>query len=705
MHDQSIMPQNLPVKSDAPSDELAFLQLAVTRYAIGETFWRPNYLAAAEDLHFAYVDQWTQEQREAREGSPCLTLNKLPTFLDQVLGDQRQNRPAIIVHPVEADQVTARNIQGPPGLPGQQPQGPKKVLNIAGTKDYTGAELRQGIIRNIEYLSNADTHYDIAAQHEIEAGIGWLRVYTKYSDDDVFDQDLVISSIKNRFSVIMDPNGAAEPDFANANWCFVSQIMRRDEFRDRFPSAVEADFGDMIGDFSSWITEDTVRVAEYFWREPVTRKLLLLSDRRVVFEDEVKPVLDELAAAGVTVIRDRKVETHRVMWALITARSILVKPQEVPFDSIPVVPVLGKEVTVDRYTMYRGLFRYAKDPQVMHNVMMSEALARVGLAPKAPYILDAKSIEGYERLWSNANRKNWNYLPYNYRPDVPPPQRQEPPQMPAAEMQLALAAADELKAVIGLYDASLGDQGNETSGKAILARQRQGDRGTFAFIDNLSRSIRRIGKLLLYAIPRVYDSERIVRIKFPDGGEDWVQINQTIINQQTGQPITIHDIGEGKYDAVVTTGPSYQTQRMEAVDMLMQFIQAVPAAGGIILDIVAKNMDLPGAEEIAKRLKKQLPLGVLDPQEMQEEGIQPPQPGPADQIAAAQAQADIAKAKADEAMAQAKTVEAQAKIMQIQAAASMAGSGSVEETIKGLVADALAEFIHQSQPQQPQPVQ
>ncbi|NTW34549.1 MAG: hypothetical protein HGB17_00140 [Syntrophobacteraceae bacterium] len=693
---ESIITTNKPVASDAPKDKREFLQLALERFAAGDTFWQPNYRAAAEDLHFAYVDQWDGDTRRAREGSPCLTLNKLPTFLDQIIGDQRQNRPSISVHPVEANRPAMQSQQQ---LQPAQPQ--TKAQNVAGTKDYSLAEVRQALIRNIEYTSGAETHYDIAAQHQTEAGIGWLRVYTKYADDSVFDQDLVIGSIKNRFSVIMDPHGADEPDFSNANWCFISQIMRRAEFNARFPGASPSELGESVGDYSVWMTDDTIRVSEYFWREPVKRKLLLLSDKRVVYEDEVKPVLDELAAQGVTVVRERVVETHRVMWALITANSILVKPQEVPFDTIPVIPVLGKEVTIDRYTVYRGLFRYAKDAQVMHNVMMSEALARVGLAPKAPYILDAKSIEGFEPLWANANRKNWSYLPYNHRLDVPPPRREQPPQMPAAEMQLALAASDELKAVIGLYDASLGNEGNETSGKAIVARQRQGDRGTFAYVDNQHRAIRRIGKLLLYAIPRIYDSERIIRLKFADNSEDWVLINQTILDQQTGTPIIVNDIAEGKYDVVVTSGPSYQTQRMEAADSIMAFVQAVPAAAAVIMDLVAKNMDWPGADEIAKRLKKVLPAGTLDPQELQEEGIEPPQPTPEQQVAAAQAQADIAKAKADEALAQAKTVEAQAKIMEIQAAAAMAGTGSVEETIKNLVADALAEFIHQSQGQKP----
>jgi len=265
--------------------------------------------------------------------------------------------------------------------------------------------------------------------------------------------------------------------------------------------------------------------------------------------------------------------------------------------------------------------------------------------------------------------------------------------MPAAELQLAMAAADEIKSVIGLYDASLGNSGNETSGKAIMARQRQGDRGTFAYIDNLARSLRRVGKLCIDAIPYTYDSERIVRLKFRDESEDWVCINQQVFDEQGREWVTVHDVSAGKYDITVSVGPSYQTQRLEAADSLMQFIQAVPSAAPVVLDLIAKNMDWPGADAIAKRLKRIVPQNVLDQQEIQEEGIEPPQPTPEQQAEMAKSQADIAKAEADKVMAEAKSLEAKAKMLEIQAAAEAAGPGSIEETVKKLVAEALSEVF------------
>ncbi len=679
-----MLPGHDPIKtrdSDSKDDMLKEIR---ERAARAVSHWAHNFDAAQEDVEFLYHQQWPEAVRKEREdeGRPCITLNKLPGFVDQVLGDQRQNRPAISVHPVEAD-VT----------------GSGKMPNIAGNSDYSLAEVYEALIRNIEYTSGAEAHYDNAFQHAVEGGFGWLRVLTRYSTDDAFDLDLCIKSVHNRFAVLMDPE-ATEPDYSDANWCFISERMNKDEFKKRYPNKSVGDLSDADrGNYGWWTNEDGVRVSEYFYRDPVTRTLLLLSDGRVVWQDEIKPVLDELAEMGITVTRERKVKTYRVKWMKVTAYDILEGPIDWPGSTIPVVPVLGKEAVLGDKTYYRGLIRYGKDAQRMHNYWMTAATERVALAPKAPYVAPAEAIEGYETEWMMANRKNQSVLRYNAIPGVDRPSREQPASMPAAELQLAMSASDEMKSTIGLFDASLGAAGNETSGKAILARQRQGDRGTFAYIDNLSRSIRRVGQILIELIPKVYDGDRVLRLRFADGEGDWVQINQMVMDEETQQPVLVNDIAAGKFDVTVKAGPSYQTQRMEAADSLMQFVQAVPAAGGVILDLIAKNMDWPGANDIAKRLQKILPPGVLEADEMEEAGIEPPQPSPEQQAAMAKSQADMEQAKADTekaradiAMAQAKSAEAQYKLAEIEQAALQAGPGSIEETVRNIVAEALAEL-------------
>lgn len=651
------------------------LQLARERAVSAIQAWKHNFDAAQEDVVFLAGTQWPESIRKQREdeGRPCLTLNKLPQYIDQVLGDQLQNRPAIHVHPVEDN----RGVQ---------------VSNVTGNHDYDLAELYQYLIRNIEYTCNAEAHYDRAFQHAVEGGFGWLRVLTCYATDHAFDQDIKITSIKNRFAVLMDPD-CVEPDCSDANYCFISERMTLKKFRKKYPGKRTGDLSDADrGEYSWWCGDDHIRVAEYFYRVPATRELLLLSDQRTVYLDEVENTLPQLAQEGITVIRRRKVETYKVMWEKITAYDVLEGPKEWVGTTIPVTPVLGKEITVGDKTYLRGLIRYAKDSQRMHNFWMTAATERVALAPKAPWVAPAEAIEGYETEWANANRENRSVLRYNTLPNGDKPSRQQPAQMPAAELQIAMSMTDEMKSTIGIYDASVGAQGNETSGRAILARQRQGDRGTFAYVDNLAKAIRRIGQILIEIIPKVYDTERTIRMRFEDETGDYVRINQTVLDAM-GNEIKINDISAGRFDVTIKTGPSYQTQRMEAAESLMQFVQAMPSAGGVIMDLIAKNMDWPGASDIAERLRKILPPGILSKQEMEEEGIEPPQPTPADEIAMVQAQAEQAKAQAEIATAQAKTAEAQQKLAEINALAELQGAGSPAEFIKNLVADAMAELI------------
>jgi hypothetical protein len=689
-----MLPGKEPIKTREGNSKEDMLREARERAARAVTAWSHNFKAAKEDIVFLAGEQWPEDIRKERqdEGRPCLTLNKLPQYVDQVLGDQRQNRPAIHVHPVEADNT----------------QDAQKTPNIAGNNDYSLSEIYESLIRNIEYTSNAEAHYDSAFQHSVEGGFGWLRVLTKYSAEDSFDQDLCIKHINNRFAVLMDPD-CSEPDYSDANWCFIGEKMSREEFKKRYPRKAVGDLTDAEHGEYSWWLDEGVRVAEYFYREPANRELLLLSDGRTVWQDEVESVLDELQDMGVTVKRVRKVKTYQVKWMKITAHDILESEITWPGSTIPVIPVLGKEITLGDKTYYRGLIRFAKDAQNMHNFWMTAATERVALAPKAPWVAPAEAIEGYETEWENANRTNHSVLRYNALAGVDRPARDQPPSMPSAELQLALSATDEMKATIGLYDASVGNEGNETSGKAILARQRQGDRGTFTYIDNLSRAIRRVGQVLIELIPRIYDADRVVRLRFEDGEGDWVQINQMITDEETGKDVLVNDIAVGKFDVTVNAGPSYQTQRMEAADSLMQFVQAVPSSGAVVIDLIAKNMDWPGAQEIARRLQKTLPPGILDADEMEEAGIEPPQPSPEQQADMAKsqatmaqaeadtvrAQADVAKAEADTVMAQAKTAEAQAKLAEIEQAASIAGPGTIEETVRNLVAEAVAELMAQ----------
>ena len=577
-------------------------------------------------------------QQRRLKNQPVLTFNHLPTFVDQIVGDQRQNRPSIKVRPVQEDV---------PDL---------KVANKTGNKDYTLSDTVQGIISNIQYQSRAEVAYDTAYEHAVAHGFGYWRIVTEYADDETFDLDIRIKRVTNSYAVYLDPY-STEPDGSDARFGFVVDTMDEEAFKSKYPDVEPGELEHGIGDYAVvWAPEKgQVRIAEYFWIESEAYTLCLLSDGRTVIRDEI----DEagLAAAGLMIVKERKATRQVCRWAKVTGAAVLEPEREFPSKYIPIVPVYGKEEVIDGKLVYRGAIRHAKDAQRTFNYWMTAATERVALAPKSPYIGTLGQFDGLESLWRTANTENHAYLPYNPDPKAPgAPKREQPPAFPAAEMGVAQTMVDEMKATTGLYNASLGERSNETSGKAIMARQREGDVATFAFVDNLSRSIEHTGRILIDMIPRVYDTERVMRLRFEDDTEDFVMLNQTV--NIDGQEVVINDLSAAKYDVVVTTGPSYTTQRMESLDAMLQMTQANPELWTMIGDLIMKNSDWPGADEIAKRLRKMLPPGMAEAESEEEQAMmqQADQPPP-DPVAEMEARAKMAKAEAEIIKAQKEMAE------------------------------------------------
>jgi hypothetical protein len=485
----------------------------------------------------------------------------------------------------------------------------------------------------------------------------------------------------------------------------IEDEMLKEDFIAAYPDATYDPVNSDSTDLGPWFSNNSVRVSEYFTREPVIKEVALLSDGRSMYMDDIEPVVDELLEEGISIVRTRKVKTFKTIWRKITGLNVLEGPIELKCSTIPVIPVYGKSTTIKKKKIYRSAIRYSKDAQRMANYWDSAATESVALAPKAPFIAQEGHVEGRETEWENANTTNSALLTYiPQMPGDPGPRREQTAQIPAAEITLGMHSTDKIKSTLGIFDASVGASSNETSGKAIIARERQGDKGSFRFIDNLSKAIRRVGRLLVELIPSTYDAERIVRIKFPDDTEDFVKLNEQILDEESGEWVTISDLSIGKYDVVVTTGPAYSTQRMEAAETMIQFAQAVPAAAGVIGDLVALNMDWPGADVIAERLKKIIPPNVLTKDEREEIAKDMPEqiePTPEQQIQmkelevkgqeieadSLKAQADIAKAQTDLVKAQLQSAEAQAKLQAIEN-----GKGQAYAEVRDMVAQALAEL-------------
>ena len=533
-------------------------------------------------------------QGQTINARPCLTINKLPQHVHQITNDQRQNRPSV------------------------------KVIPVDDNADVEVAEIYNGMIRHIEYISDADVAYDTACENQVAYGEGYIRILTEYCDDDTFDQDIKIARVRNSFSVYMDPL-IQDPCGSDAKWCFITEDLSKDEYHRLFPNASPLSTLETLGvgdqNLSQWLNTDTIRIAEYFYCDYERKKLNLYPGNVTAFEGT--PEDKQLKAVYGTPKKSRQAEIKKIKWCKINGYEIL-EEQEWAGSYIPVVRIIGNEFEVEGRIYISGLVRNAKDAQRMYNYWTSQEAEMLALAPKAPFIGYGGQFEGYETQWKTANTQNWPYLEVN--PDVtdgqgavlPLPQRALPPMAQTGLIQAKMGASEDIKSATGQYNASLGQQSNERSGKAILARQREGDVGTYHYQDNLARGVRHIGRQCVELIPKIYDTQRIARIIGIDGETKMVKIDPTqaepvrkIQNQEGIVIDKIYNPSVGKYDVVVATGPGYATKRQEALEAMAQLLQGNPQLWTVAGDLFVKNMDWPGAQEMAKRFAK-----TIDPKLM-----------------------------------------------------------------------------------------
>lgn len=587
------MSKSNPKPSESETGDQKILKGALEIFELCVLNEADNRVDFKDDLTFARLgEQWPVKVKMQREleGRPCLTVNKMPAFIRQVVNEARQNKPGIVVHPADDD------------------------------ADPETAEVFEGLIRNIEVSSNADIAYDTALDFAVSAGWGYLRVNTEYCGDDTFQQDLIIEPVADPLTVYGDPfeHGA---DSAKWNHAFVVSQMPKDDFEAKWKSAEAVDWshGPYADIPTSWSDGEMIVVAEYWKREPSERQIVALSDGMVCDLDEYNENRAEAEAAGLTIVgKPRTVQSHKVTQYTMSGVEVL-DTVEWAGRYIPIIPVYGEDIMVNGKRHLRSMVRDAKDAQRRVNFHTSAVTELVALAPRAPFIGKVGTFETDAVKWETANSESHAYIEYDGDKS---PERQAFAGVPAGEMQQVLLASDDMKAIMGLHDASLGARSNETSGVAIKARQNEGDVSTFNFTDNLTRAIRHLGRVIIDMIPEVYSVARVIRVMGQDGTPKKVTINQEPSqmghnggppmdgdgnDNETAETMRMFDLTVGKYDLVVKAGPAYSTRREEAASQMMEFIERFPQAAPVIGDLLAKNLDWPGADEVAKRLHALLP--------------------------------------------------------------------------------------------------
>lgn len=570
-----------------------------------------------EDTKFVNGDsdnhwQWPATMYSDRGNKPSLTVNKTRQHCLQIINDAKQNKPQIRINPV-SDEATKAS-----------------------------ADIYEGVIRHIEYMSNASVAYDTATTHQVQGGIGWWRIVQEYEDDNSLEMGCRIQRVRDALSVYLDPD-IQEADGSDARFAFVVDDVPRDEFESKYPEYKDKmPQGGMTGPIieGGWLDEDHVRVAEYYRIVDKEDVLHQLPDGSTLKESEIAEGasfewLDRVS------LRRRTMHSKELQWIKIVGGNIVDRQVEIG-RYIPLVRVIGEEEVIEGRLERKGHVRALKDPQRIYNYWASSAVEQVALQTKAPYVAPAEAIEGFQDYWSSSNTKNHQVLPFNAFDEagkpIPPPQRQEPPQMAQAYVQGMQVAQQDLMFASGQYQPSLGqqDQRSEISGKAIALRQRQGDNATYHYVDNLAIAIRYTGRILIDLIPKVYDTPRVLRILAPDGTVDRIQMDprqqqalQTVPqnpeqNQASGgmqaptpqqalaaSVVRIFNPAVGRYEVQADVGPAYATRRQQAWDAFSQIIMSAPNLLNVAGDLLFKAADFPMAEDLAERMQRMVPPQAL----------------------------------------------------------------------------------------------
>ena len=561
-------------------------------------YWDDDRSNGLDDIKFRAGEQWPEEIKNQRlkDKRPCLTVDKLNQYIRQIVNDGRQNRPSIKVSPVD------------------------------GKSDIATAEVMAGIVKHIESRSNADAAYDTALDSVATCGFGYFTVSTEYTGTETFDQEIKINRVRNPLSIVIDPS-STEADASDMKFAFVVEEMDKDAFEEKYPGKTPADWDSEK--YSGWYGE-TVRLARYWEVREEDRTLYLMADNTVISLARYT----ELKEAGIEIDSlvkgKRNIPIRKVFHSLVSGAEYLEEPKEWIGTYIPICVVYGNETDIEGKVTHSGIIRPAKDPQRLYNYSRSAFAERVALAPKAPWLAAEGQVEDREDEWRKANTTSNSVLIYkptslNGQP-VPPPSRINPSDVPVGFQQDMQISEHDIQGAIGMYAASLGAPSNERSGKAIMARQREGDTGTFHYHDNLNRAIRHCGRIIVDMIPKVYDSNRVVRIMGYDGKVSDANIDPTIptASQKNGVSM-LYNLGVGTYDVTITSGPSYNTLRQEAAESMVTMVQAHPELMNVIGDLMVKNMDWPGAEEISKRLHMVLPQPILQAEQKAAADKMPPE--------------------------------------------------------------------------------
>lgn len=595
--------------------------------------------ASREAHHF--IDkrdgQWEPDVIQRMKGKPRYTFDKCNPIVDQIAGEIEQADFSIKVRP------------------------------SGGEASEDTADVLDGLIRNIRNISNADHIFNQGARNMITGGFDAWEVVQDWADADSFDQDLFIRKIPNAIDRVWFDPGSEMQDRSDAKWAVVLQVLTRKEYEHKFPDGKGQSVGDDRSTTTYWNKPDFITVGRLLYKKPRDIELIQMSDGSVYRDDEkYAKVKDELAASGITEKDRRKRKSWRVYSRLFDGAGWLIDEEETVFDYLPVIPIYGNFKITENKILYRGIVEKLMDPQRVLNYAESRKIEEGALAPRAKWWLTRQQAEKDISTLSTMNTNSNPVQTYTHVDGQPAPYFAGGAQINPGLQETALSASEALNQAAGLFSANMGDNPGLQSGTAIEKQIDRGNTSTIKWFSAMEVGICHTAKVLINAIPRVYDATRQIRILGEDGTVDNVTINTQVIDNQTGELVELHDLSVGEYDVVCEMGPAFKNRQQETAQAFFEMASINPELTQRGMDIWLKNLSAPGMDLMAERFRQSLleqgviPFDQMTQEEQQqamEAAQQPPQPDPAMLLA----QAEMAKAQAEQANAQVKQAETQSK--------------------------------------------
>jgi hypothetical protein len=600
---------------EADIDEAEVLKSARDDMVLWDGYFGENSVRGKDDMNFLLRDQWSAVERSefSRLFKPAMTFNKLYDTTKKVVGEQRKNKPDLMVR------------------------------SLTGKATQKQIDLRADLVRTISYQSQNDLVYQTAFKQSLMMGYGAFEICLEYENPKSFNQIIRYELIPDVTRTSFDPT-AMKPHKGDGNFCARQYVYTKEEFYATYPNVLNpvsyADPRSLL-DFQ-WETRDTIVVCKYTRKEWYPVKLYLLSDGQAVTEDEWEEMQDDIKMQTdladssevvgdiirksiPTIVGERMSKDYKIRQYVLTQNQII-EFTDWPSKYLPIIFVDGDSNFINGQQYTRSFIHEAKDAQKFVNYVGSEIAAEIKNRRREQWMGTPDNILGNEQMWRNPELQSGILIA---KPD--PKTGAMPTKMPPWELSPTLLqqfqrGSQDMREILG-FSENEALQGHDMSGKARRERKLEGSMSAFVWFDNLNQSIEQGGRVVLDLLPVIAgENERHMVISKADGRTDSITLNKRTGEDENGEPILDNVLDQGNYDIEIDTGPSFAVQKDMALEFFQQTLQANPQVFPLIADLWAKNLDVQYMPQIAERFKTLVPPQILAKEEGKQLPPQPPSP-------------------------------------------------------------------------------